>query len=63
VNDAPRKALRGVGIALAVVVGVAAAIAAVIGIGLLFWLGIKGLFVVIGRAIVDGIKDSINNRS
>ncbi len=58
-----RTVLRAVGVTLLVIVGAAMGIAAIIGLGLLFWLAIKGLVIVVWRAIVDSIKESVTGRS
>jgi hypothetical protein len=63
VSGRRRTALRVVGVTLLALAGIAIGIAAIVGIGLLFWLAIKGLVVVVWRAIVDSIKDSISGRS
>lgn len=62
-SDRRRTALRVVGVTLLALVGIAIGLAAIVGIGWLFWLAIKGLVVVVWRAIVDSIKDSISGRS
>jgi hypothetical protein len=58
-----RRLLRIVGVGLAVVLGAVVGVAAIIGVGLLFWLGAKGLVVVVWRAIVEGLKDSLSGKS
>lgn len=62
-TDRRRTVLRAVGVSLLALLGVAFGIAAIIGVGYLSFLAIKGLFIVVGRAIVDGIKDSLSGRS
>ena len=56
----PPRARTVVAGAAAVTVSVVIGIAAVVGLGLLFWFGMRQLFVAIGHAIVDAIKHSLH---
>ena len=58
-----RRVIRIVGVAVAALIGVVVAVATIVGVGLLFWLGAKGLVVITWHAIVDGVKESVGGRS
>jgi hypothetical protein len=61
VTDRRRTVLKTVGVALLVLVGAVLGVAAIIGLGYLSWLAIRGLVIVVARAIVDSISESLSS--
>ena len=57
------RVLRALGIGLLALVGIALGIAAVIALGYLAFLFAKFIIVVSARAVWDGIKHSLSNKS
>lgn len=60
-TDRRRTVLKTVGVALLVLVGAVLGVAAIIGLGYLSWLAIRGLVIVVARAIVDSISESLSS--